>query len=227
MSVIKLLFITVALSFVIIVRSSTKSGEGWSYKHVMERNCLKCACLGLPIKEKQRPAILKILSQKLYQLMCSKLSCTYSIVVMKGVPVLSNSDVDNFCYFTTFDLNAGWRTHTMDDGRNISSRVSIKSLSKISLYNYQQHFDPMEMPQNLGNIYIKMTAPKRLSIIWTNGKAILFTVCRWDHGQTAWFVYATEKVLSRRAKKTIMKKVVELGFDPKKAYTVDYRNCNN
>jgi len=137
---------------------------------------------------------------------------------------MSNSDVDNLCMITYFDFDSSAITFGLGDGNNVTCRYSLKLLSRLSVYNFQQRHDPLEMPEGLRKSYMSMGAASHLSIVWTDGSSYLATKCRSD-GQTIWFIDSIHKTLSRKTKKKILKKVAELGFDPSMAYTPDYTNC--
>jgi len=206
------------------------TGDGkdsiWSMKNIKEadRNCLKCACMGQPLNEKYRPTISALMDQKLYSVFASKLSYAWCYVLIQGKLVTSNNDVDKMCRSRMSLPGPGYHLQ-IGFGFNVTTVMKMKKLLDMSVYNIEQRFDPFEMSEAEGKMYYTMTSAQRVTIVWTDGdKSFLGTFCLWD-GQTGWYLHSVDKFLNPKLKRTVLKKIKALGFNPANAYAADYQNC--
>jgi hypothetical protein len=156
--------------------------------------------------------------------LASKTGYAWCHVVLRGRPATSNYDIDSLCNSGIYLPESGLYVEK-SFGINLTTNINFKNFPDISMFNIQQHFDPLEMSPAHGKTYTTMTAPIRISVVWTDGsKNFLTTYCDWD-GQTGWYLNSAERILSPKVKRIVMKKIKALGFNPDDAYAPDFEKC--
>jgi len=195
----------------------------WRDKNLKDVNCMNCSCMGKTLDQKNWEAVIRIFSTTHYTVMGSRSYYVRSYFVNQGIRVSSDLGIDRACLTGQLNLGSGIFTRQAN-GVNSTSVLNTKQLDRMSVYNIEQKYDPFGMSSKDTDLYLKITIPWKLSVVWVQKSLLLATTCGFD-GQSLWVVYSTEKSLSLKLMGKVMKKVKNLGFNLSKAYTPDFTKC--
>ena len=209
----RIIIILLVLNFLTVIFSQNSK---WRYKNIKEIKCnqVRKSLYDIEKLRTSENKIREIIERIKYTPLLSKFAVYQLRKMSDGRKVMSDDDANRICSRVSFSCPIVQLTAF---NKALKTTCDFTDLQNMKL---ETHPDPellSSMTPRNAKLYTKHLK-RTLSVEWTDGKySVLHVRCAEDN-RASWFIDSSKSRLSPKEKKEILRKVKELGFDPRLAF---------